>query len=143
MKRNRPSPHSEATALVAGVESVITVKGPTDPGVKAVHYVSLSHDEGKIAAITLQDVTAKIIPQRDTAVMGGNQAHAFYGQPAPQGQARNTIYLGFTLPASEDVELTLLSPIGGTIRWTLLRFLDYGQGDLVPAPIGPGGMLLV
>jgi len=145
MRQNRPSPHTATTVLAAANAQEITVKGPTDDGLKAVHYVAIAHDEQKttVPATPLQDVTVKIVPQHRTDAFGGNVAHSFYGQPSASPTSRNMIGLGFTLKPGEDVDVTLESVTGGTIVWTLHRWLDYGNGGYVPMPYGPGGVPLV
>lgn len=117
-------PHEEAVTLVAATAQDITVPGPNKPGYPAYRLDFIAHDEGKLAGITLQDVRVKVIPKGHPDALGGSVYHSFYAVPTPGTNNRHMLPCGgIVLDANEDVDLTLYSGTGGTIRLRVERTL--------------------
>ena len=142
MQRNRPYPHVEVSTLVANTPQTITIKGP-DKGAKRVIYTAFAHDEGKHAGLVIQDVKIKIVPRNQSDIFGGNVEHSIYGAPQVLGGARNTLLLGFSLPAREDLDLTIEAVTPGDVMWRIERWLVYDEAGPMPAGVIAGGIAVV
>lgn len=119
--QTRYHPHEVGVTLTGGTD-LLTIKGASVPGTRAVRLDALSYDEGKVAGAVIQDVRVKIVPKGHPGAFGGSIFHTFYAVPSKTNN-RNVIPLGgLLIDPDEDVDLELIGT-AGAIRLRLERTL--------------------
>lgn len=100
----------EATLSVTTTEQELVIDGFADSGMLGTWVSMLSHDEGKAAGATIQDLQFQVIPKEQADLYGGRQWQTPYGSIMSDGNggliARpNGLRLGFMLRPNEKLSI--------------------------------------
>ena len=125
-RRDVPYPY-EANLSVTTGDQQLEIAPLNDPALLGVEYRFLSHDEGKMAGVTIQDVQFKVLPDQQLDAVGGDVWQTPYaavvaGQAVP---GRNVLPLGFIARPGETVRIRYTGATAGSVRLRIDRVRLY------------------
>lgn len=123
-RRDVPYPYEANLAVTTG-DQALEIAPLNDPALLGVEYHVLSHDEGKMAGASLQDVQFKVLPDLQYDAVGGDVWQTPYAVAARDYPGRNVLPLGFIAKPGETVRIRYTGATAGNIRIRIERTRLY------------------